>query len=99
MVTEMGTKADFSTAALRKFMLREARVWGANCRARRKALGLTLQQVAESAFTNSQTVFKVERGQIIPRDHLRLALAFALACEPDELFPMPKRAAVLKEVA
>lgn len=95
----MGTTADLSAAALRKFMLREARVWGANCRARRKSLNLTLQDVADRAFTNPQTVFKVERGEIIPRDHLRIALAFALFCETDDLFPMPKRAAILKEVA
>jgi DNA-binding XRE family transcriptional regulator len=85
--------------SFRRFMLREARVWGGRVKERRKSLGLTLEQLAELAFTTPQTIHKVEQGQIVPRDHLRLSIAFALAREPEELFPLPSRAAVLREAS
>lgn len=84
---------------LRRYVKREARIWGTRVKARRKSLGLTLEQVADLAFTTPQTIFKIEAGEIVARDHQRIALAFALACEPDELFALPTRAAVLREVA
>lgn len=85
--------------ALRRFMLREARVWGVHVKSRRKSLGLTLEQLASLAGTTPQTIYKVEAGEIVARDHLRLSIAFALGCEADELFPTPTRAAVLRDVA
>lgn len=84
---------------LRRFLKREARHWGSNVRLRRKELGLTLDQVATLADTTAQTVFKVERGQIVARDNLRMALAFALAQEVNDLFPLPRRDVILAEVA
>lgn len=84
---------------LRRFVSREARIWGTRVKARRKALGLTLEQVAEKAWTTPQTVHKVETGEIVARDHVRLAIAFALAVEHDELFSLPKRDAIMREVA
>lgn len=88
-----------SQAELKRFVAREARVWGAAVKSRRMAIGLTLEQLAELCDTAPQTIFKVERGQIVARDHLRLAIAFALACEPGELFPTPTRAAIVRDVA
>lgn len=80
-------------------MHREARVWGTAVKARRKHLGMTLEDVAGAAGTTPQTVHKVETGEIVARDHLRLGIAFALACEPAELFPVPTRAAIMRDVA
>lgn len=84
---------------LRRFVAREARVWGARVQSRRKQLGLTLEQVAAKAWTTPQTIHKIETGEIVARDHVRYAVAFALCCEPDDLFTMPTRAAVMREVA
>lgn len=96
----MATKTPTLDAdALRKYVSREARINGIRVKSRRKALKLTLDQVAELAFTTPQTVFKIEEGQIVARDHVRLAMAFALGCEVEELFPHPTRAAVIREVA
>lgn len=85
--------------ALRRYMAREARLWGSRVKARRKQLGFTLDQVAALAFTTAQTIYKIEEGEIVARDHVRIAVAFALGCEPSELFPVPTRAAVLRDVA
>lgn len=82
---------------LRAFLKREARHWGTACRVRRQALQLTLEQVASLAGTTPQTVFKVEKGQIVARDSLRIGLAFALSCEVDDLFPLPKRDVIARE--
>lgn len=82
---------------LRAYVDREARVWGHLVKSRRQRFGLTLEQVAGLADTTPQTVFKVERGQITPRDDLRISLAMALSCEVGDLFPMPDRATVLRE--
>lgn len=84
---------------LRRFLKREARHWGSNLRLRRLELKLTLDQVATLADTTPQTVFKVERGEIVARDNLRLSLAFAVGKEVGDLFPLPKRAVILAEAA
>lgn len=86
-------------AQLRLFLKREARHWGSNVRLRRLELGLTLDELAGMADTTPQTVFKVERGEIVARDNLRLALAFALGRESADLFPLPRREVILAEVA
>lgn len=86
-------------AQLRLFLKREARHWGSNVRLRRLELGLTLDELAGMADTTPQTVFKVERGEIVARDNLRLALAFALGRESADLFPLPRRDVILAEVA
>jgi transcriptional regulator with XRE-family HTH domain len=84
---------------LRRFMAREGRVWGAGVRSRRRSLGLTLEQLAGLADTTPQTIHKIERGTIVPRDDLRIALALALADEVDALFPMPDRKTVMREAS
>lgn len=84
---------------LRRFLKREARHWGSNVKFRRGELGLTLEQVAALADTTPQTVFKIERGEIVARDNVRLALAFALGKEVEDLFPLPKREVILAESA
>ncbi len=85
--------------ALRHYIDRESRSWGRLVRARREDLRLTLDAVAGLAGTTPQTIQKIEKGQIQPRDHLRLALAFALCTEVERLFPMPDRQTVQRELA
>lgn len=84
---------------LRRFMDREARVWGRGVRVRRQALGLTLEQVAALADTTPQTIHKIETGRITPRDDLRIALSLALSDEVSNLFPMPDRRTVMKDAS
>lgn len=93
------TPPPLSADALNKYVQREARIHGIRCKTRRKALKLTLEQTADLAFTTPQTIFKIEEGQIVARDHVRLALAFALGCEVKDLFPLPSRADVMRDVA
>lgn len=80
---------------LRSFVEEQARKAGANIRARRKLLGLTQEQLAAAADSTAQTINKIETGEIVAREDLRLALAIALGAEPEELFPVPERADVL----
>ncbi len=78
-------------------------VWAQRCgavvKARRKNLNLTLQQVADLAATTPQTVARAEAGTLVPRDHLRVALAFALFCEVTDLWPWPARSEVHQHAA
>lgn len=83
---------------LRRYLKRHAKVWGAAVRTRRKALGMPLHEVAERAGTTTQTVFKVEKGEILARDHLRIAIAFALATNVDDLFPLPALAQIAQDL-
>jgi len=68
-----------------------AKEWGSRVRARRIALGLGQAQVAELVGTTIQTISKLERGEIVARDYLKIALAVRLHAEVDELFPWPAR--------
>lgn len=51
---------------LRHLMKNESRTWGKLVRARRDALGFTLDQVARLSGTTPQTLHKIEKGQIAP---------------------------------
>jgi transcriptional regulator with XRE-family HTH domain len=84
---------------LRRYLKREQRFWGGRVRARREDLGLTLEQVADMTGSTAPTIFKIEQGKIAPRDHLRIALAFALATEVDRLFPIPNRETISREAS
>lgn len=83
---------------LRAYMQRETRFWGRSVRQRREDLGMTLAHVAALAGTSIQTISKIEAGEIAARDHLRIALAFALSTEIDRLFPMPSREVIRREI-
>lgn len=84
---------------LRHLMKNESRTWGKLVRARRDALGFTLDQVARLSGTTPQTLHKIEKGQIAPRDAVRIAIACALGTDVHSLFPMPDRAFVMREAA
>lgn len=77
---------------LRALTEQHAKTCGELVRARRKALGLTLEQTSPIVGVPVQTLSKIERGQIVARDYLRAALAVALVCEVSDLFPPLTRA-------
>lgn len=70
-------------------------VWSKECGDRvRKArieIGVTQQKLAETIPCPFQTISKVERGEIVPRDYLRAAIALRLCKEVHELWPYPSR--------
>lgn len=67
---------------------------GARVAARRTDLSLTVRQVATVIDVPVQTIYRVESGDLVARDYLRLALGHALVCDSAELFAMPTRAEV-----
>lgn len=69
----------------------ESLTWGALVKARRRLLHLSQPQLADLVGCRVQTISKVERGQIVPRDYLKAAIALSLATEVGELFPWPTR--------
>ena len=78
---------------LREVFGAQAKVWGRLVRDRRRSLGLTQQQFADLIRRDFpiQTVSKIERGEIAPRDYLRAAIALRLGQSIDDLFPYPSR--------
>jgi transcriptional regulator with XRE-family HTH domain len=66
---------------------------------------LRTAHVARMADTTPQTIDKIRSGEIIPKEYLRYAIAIALGCEVEALFPAPTReelfarAAALGDVA
>ena len=60
---------------------------GQRLRAFRTALGWTQPTLAQLAGTTTESVCRVELGSITPREHLRIALAFAVQREVTEMWP------------
>lgn len=76
-----------------------AREWGVRVDERMRLLNIRDADLARKVGTTPQTIWKVKRGQMVPREYLRVMIAFALAADPTELFPAPSREAILKAVA
>jgi DNA-binding XRE family transcriptional regulator len=72
---------------------------GARVHARRKELGLSQEKIAKAVGVTIQTISKIERGDILPRDYLRAAISHVLACEIDDLWPYPGRLAIAQAAA
>ncbi|MCU1499451.1 MAG: Helix-turn-helix domain [Acidimicrobiales bacterium] len=68
---------------------RLAVLWGRNVAEVRRRRGFSQQALARRSAVTQQTVSKVERGQVLPGDGLKLALAWALGVAPGELFAWP----------
>lgn len=64
---------------------------GERVRLRRKELGLPMHKIADAVGVTMQTISKIERGEILPRDYLKAAIALTLAVEVDALWPYPTR--------
>lgn len=64
---------------------------GRNVSDRRIAIGFTQKQAADLAGITQAAWSATERGGYVPRDHVKVAIALALATEVDLLWPYPKR--------
>lgn len=64
--------------------------WGARVAARRADLGLTQTQFAEVVGTTQQTISKIEKGEMIPHDKLKVTIAQRTGTKVDELFAWPE---------
>lgn len=62
-------------------------LWGRRVRERRKALGLSQEQVARLADCTQVSISKIELGQSAPRDSTKVRVARALGCRVTDLFP------------
>lgn len=65
--------------------------WGSRLDAVIRSRQLRSADLAALADTTPQTIDKIRSGDIVPRDYLRFAIAMALGCEVDDIFPMPTR--------
>lgn len=61
---------------------------------RRESLGLDRRKFAAMVGTTEATITRVEQGVLNPRDHLKLAIAAALALEVEDLWRHPRRTEV-----
>ena len=72
--------------------------WAVDCGRRvadrRASLDWDRRQLASLVGSTEATITRIELGQINPRDHLKLAIASALASEVEDLWPYPRRADV-----
>lgn len=71
-------------------------VWSNRLDARMQAMGVSVTVLAEGAGTTYQTLWKLLRGELYPKEYLRIAIALALGAEVEQLFPMPTREALVK---
>lgn len=69
---------------------RLAAEWGQAVRRRREARGLTQATLGKACDTTQQTIDRIERGETIPRDRLKVILAARLGLPVEELFTWPR---------
>ncbi len=90
-------------SALRAHLSGEwVRSCGQRVRHRRESFGWSQASLGALVGVGVTTVSKIENGEIAPRDYLRLALAQALGCAVEDLYPWPSKhriARVSAEVA
>lgn len=80
------------TQAIRAVLAEQAKViWANRLDARMDAMGVSVTTLAEGAGTTYQTIWKILRGEMYPKEYLRIAIALALGAEVEQLFPMPTR--------
>lgn len=69
--------------------------WSVDCGRRvadrRSTLNWDRRQLAGMVASTEATITRIELGQLNPRDHLKLAIASAMAVEVEELWPYPRR--------
>lgn len=63
--------------------------WGGKVRKRREELRLSQEQLAQITNTRQATISRVELGLQVPSDRIKWAIAGALRCTLDDLFPWP----------
>lgn len=72
---------------------------GERVRDRRKALGFTQVELGTMAATTPETICRIELGQLQPREPLKLAIAYALMLEVEEIWPAVRRQALRDRAA
>lgn len=95
----MPERLSLNVDALRCYFGEQTVESGKRLRERRKALGLTLGDVAGIVGVSMQTVSMIERARFTPRDYLKAALAIGLAVEVSDIWPMPNRATLARLAA
>lgn len=64
---------------------------GSRITARRAELELSQHDLSILTRVPTQTIWRIEKGVIVPRDYLRVAIAQALGCDVQDLWPWPSR--------
>lgn len=64
--------------------------WGGKVAARRADLGLTQTQFADVVGVTQQTISKIENGEMIPHDKLKVTIAQRTGTQVAELFAWPE---------
>lgn len=69
---------------------------GAKVRKHRKQLGedKTETWLAARVGVSAQTIYQIEKGQVVPRDYLRAAIAFVLGKDSEDIWPPINRTRV-----
>lgn len=68
-----------------------AKAAGKKVMERRGELRMSQQRLADGAGSSLQTIFRIERGDLVPREYLRQSIAYTLFVEVDDLWPNPSR--------
>jgi transcriptional regulator with XRE-family HTH domain len=71
-----------------------ARQCGKRLRARRQELNWSQEQLANLTGVRGASLCRFELGVNVPKDSVRVALAYALMCEVSDLYPPLDRALV-----
>lgn len=78
-------------------------IWARRCGAfvakRRRDLNMDRSTLAAAAGCELQTIYRIESGELVPRDYLRAAIAYALCVEVVDLWPALTRAELLEAAA
>lgn len=70
--------------------------WGRRVAAERDKRDWSQAFLATAVRATQQTISAIEAGDLIPRDHLKVRLAFAFGMQPSDLFVWPE-AKVLRQ--
>lgn len=91
----MPTSALLDERRLEALLSQWSRDCGRRLQKRRKQLNWRQDQLADLAGVSATSVSKFELGQATPKDATRVALACALCCEVDEIWPPLDRSQVM----
>jgi putative transcriptional regulator len=61
-----------------------------NVKERRKAIGLTQQELASAVGVSRQTIISIERGRYVPSLPLALKFAGFFRCSTDDMFKLER---------
>lgn len=64
-------------------------IWGEEVAKRRASLEFTQAQLAHLCDVKQQTISKIEAGDMIPSDQLKVTIARSLLTNPADLFVWP----------